>query len=620
MSDKKGFSVGMTVDPAVSFKPLPDHVAFDLCRAYPVSDGNLLLHNTRNGKRAMVTPEVYATLVRCNRFKTLENHTADIIKHNPALKGQQADIRKVLQSMLDSGIMHSAKTACEKLKQNAVNNTGEKEPTAPVVAILTWERPEALERLLESVVTNCNTEDFHRLYVIDDSRKAENISQNQSLVKRFASEVSSPLQYFGRAEQRSLVDELVKQFPEHESSIHFLIEHSRWGDHWTAGLSRNLALLLSCGRRLVMMDDDAICDVYDPPAAKHNITFSDNPREADFFGSEQEWAHLKQPINPDPINRHMRCLGLTFSEALTVLGQEHLKPAGLANATALQLSELQVDSAVMITECGSLGCPGTRNNTWLPVMAPVSLNRMLASVKKTTQALGSRKAWSGRNQPHFAPRSNMSQITGFDNRKMLPPYLPIMRGQDRLFGIMLDFVFPESVVLDYPWAVPHLPLPERRWRDRDLDFTPAGSFPKLFNEKIIEFKSVCPSASPVDRLSALSTWFNDMASANTDTLTSMYIDRRLSLDSELLQRLTALLAKAETAPVNWQNYLRNGIKQLNTDLNRVSREDFELNGQPASLDSDALIAFWKTVWGDFASALKAWPDIRDGAAKIINSM
>jgi hypothetical protein len=272
----------------------------------------------------------------------------------------------------------------------------------------------------------------------------------------------------------------------------------------------------------------------------------------------------------------------------------------------------------MMTECGSLGCPGTKNNTWLPTMAPVSLTRMLTSGEKTTQALGSRKVWSGRSQPHFAPRSNMSQITGFDNRQMLPPYLPIMRGQDRLFGIMLDFIFPESVVLDYPWAVPHLPLPERRWRDRDLDFTPANSFPKLLIEKIVEHKSSCPSASPVDRLSALSTWFNAMASANADSLTSMYIDKRLSLDSELLQTLTALLSKAETTPVNWQNYLRNGIKQLNNDLNRVSRGDFEVSGLPAALDSDALITFWKTVWGEFATALKAWPDIRAGAARITN--
>ena len=619
MTDKTGFSLSMSVDPASSFKPLPDKVVFDLCRAYPVPGGNLLLHNTRNGKRAMVKPEVYASLLLCSQFMTFEEHAAAIIERNPDMQGQQADIRTVLQSMLDSGIMLSAKNISDSYKIKDEHKNGQKENTAPVVAILTWERPQALERLLESIATNCDTGNFHRLYIIDDSRKVENINQNQALIKRFSSTISSRLQYFGRAEQESFVSELVKQLPEHENAIHFLTDPSRWKDHWTAGLTRNLALLLSSGRRLVMIDDDAICDVYNPPHQKHDITFSENPREAVFFGSEQEWAHLQQPINPDPIDRHMQCLGLTFTEALTVLGQNHLKPAGFTNATALQISELQPGSAVLVTECGSFGCPGSKNNAWLPNMAPVSLKRMLASGKKTTQALGSRKVWSGRNQPHFAPRSNMSQITGFDNRRMLPPYLPIMRGQDRLFGNMLDFIFPESVVLDYPWAVPHLPLPDRQWRNKDLDFTPPDSFPKFFVEKIVEYKSSCQSASPVDRLSALSTWFNDLATADTDSLTAMYRDNRLGRDSEILQKLTALLATAETAPVNWQNYLRNGIAQLNSDLNRVSREDFEVRGLPAALESDALITFWKVIWSDFAAALKAWPDIRDVATKIATS-
>ena len=609
----------MSVDPANPFSPLPDKVVFDLCRSYPVPGGNML-HNTRNGKRAMVKPEVYASLLLCGQFKTFEEHAAAIIKRNPGMQGQQADIRKVLQTMLDSGIMLSARSTSDRYKVKVEDKNGEKENTAPVVAILTWERPQALERLLESIATNCETGNFHRLYIIDDSRKVENINQNQALTERFNSRISSPLQYFGRAEQQSLVSELVKQLPEHENAIHFLTDPSRWKDHWTAGLARNLALLLSSGRRLVMIDDDAICDVYNPPEQKHDITFSDDPREAAFFGDGKEWAHLQQPINPDPITRHMQCLGLTFSEALTVLGQNHLKPAGFTNATALQVSELQPDSAVLVTECGSLGCPGTRNNTWLPNMASVSLKRMLASGTKTTQALGSRKVWSGRNQPHFSPRSNMSQITGFDNRRMLPPYLPIMRGQDRLFGNMLDFIFPESVVLDYPWAVPHLPLPDRQWRDRDLDFTPADSFPKFFVEKIVEHKSSCPSASPFDRLLALSTWFNDMATADTDSLTAMYRDSRLGLDSEFLQKLTALLAKAEAAPVNWQNYLRNGIAQLNADLDKVSREDFVVRGLPATLESDALITFWQAVWSEFATALKAWPEIRGVATKIANSL
>jgi len=617
MTDKADFSLDIAVSPSNIFKPLPDWVAFDLCKAYPVPGGNLLLHNTRNGKRAMVKSEVYASLLRCSQFKTLDQHAAHIIELNPGMQGQQTDIRNVLESMLDSGMMISAKEISDKLKRKDDTKV-QSEATSPVVAIITWERPEALQRLLNSIVANCETGNFQCLYVIDDSRKTENINKNKLLVDKFSSEIDAPLHYYGQDEQQALLGGLANRLPEHENAIRFLADQSRWRDQWTSGLARNLALLLSCGHRLVMMDDDTICDVFNPRQPKPDIAFSDEPREADFFETTEDWAPRHQPLNADPVSRHMQCLGLSFSEALGVLGQNHLKPAGFAGATASLTSELQPDSPVLVTECGSLGCPGTGTNTWLPEMAPDSLKRMLASSKTTKNALATRMVWSGRNQPHFAPRSNMSQITGFDNRQLLPPYLPISRGEDRLFGYMLDFIFPTAVTLDYPWAIPHLPMPHQEWQKQDNDFTPGHSFPRFFFEKVMEHKPRCASQSPDKRLIALSAWFEDIAAASDESLVSMYRDSRLRSDSTKIQNLTELLNKTKSAPEDWQDYLRNGLKQLNTDMGLASLKDFPVKGLPWSLEGGELIAFWRGLWADLASALNAWPEIREAAASIIN--
>ncbi len=136
----------------------------------------------------------------------------------------------------------------------------------------------------------------------------------------------------------------------------------------------------------------------------------------------------------------------------------------------------------------------------------------------------------------------------------------------------------------------------------------------FFVEMIIGSKSACLSTRPDERLSGLSGWFNDMASASAKTLTSMYRDSRLRGDSARLKQLTVLLENTDPVPVNWQNYLRNGITQLNADMDLASRENFVVRGLPASMEGDDLIAFWKQVWGDFALALKAWPEIRQAAA------
>jgi hypothetical protein len=617
MAENSSFSFEVSVQQGNGFQPLPDLVAFDLCKAYPVADGKLLLHNHKTGIRSIVMPEVYAALLSCSQLQTMDQHVNNIIAANPGMQGQQADIRSVLQNMLDSGIMISAKKTCESLKQHKETTAVKSRADAPVVAIITWERPQALERLLESILVNCDFGSFHRLYVIDDSRKTENILKNQAVVTAYQQKGLAPLQYFGLDEQQNLMDGLITRLPQHKEDIRFVAEQSIWEGHWTCGRSRNLALLVSCGRRLVVMDDDTICEVHNPPAQKSDISYSDSPRENDFYASDQDWAPLRQPLNPDPVSRHMQCLGLSFSEALGVLGSQHLKPAGLHNATALLISELRPGSPVLITECGSFGCPGSASNAWLPYMSSDSVKKMLASERKTHFALTRRKVWSGRNSPHFAPRANMSQITGLDNTRMLPPYIPITRGEDRVFASTVDFIFPHAVTLDYPWAVPHLPIPERTWTEEDLDFTPKPLFPYAFFEKMLEQKSACLAQSPTDRLAVLAAWFNSLAAASNESLIAMYRDSRLQNDVESLQQLRALLSTAESAPAEWQDYLRNGIEQLERDVDGVSRADFDVNILPTATEHNEPVDFWKDFWRGFASALTAWPQIRKAAVDVM---
>ncbi len=617
MNSKTEFSLDIPVNPGSSFKPLPDHVAFDLCKAYPLPGGNLLLRNSRTGKRAVVMPEVYTALLSCDQFRTMDEQVERIVDGNPGMQGQQADIRAVLQSMLDSGIMLSAKKSCDELKRP----TEQVEPTHgeahPVVVIITWERPAALERLLKSIHTNCDTNKFHKLYVVDDSRQPESIDKNRELVAKFAFDTKNTIQYFGRSEQQSLLKNLCRQLPEHEGAIRFLADQSLWRDHWTSGLARNLALLLSCGHRLIMLDDDTICDVFDPHRPKPDITFSDRPRDADFFASEHEWVSQRMPLNPDPVNRHMQCLGLPFGEALKVLGQNNLKPAGLAGANALQMSELHLESPVLVTECGLFGCPGTNMNTWLPDMAPASIKQMLASRQKTSNALQTRMVWVGRNQPHFSPRPNMSQITGFDNRQDLPPYFPVLRGEDRLFGYLLDFVFPTGVTLDYPWAIPHLPIPKRQWQDADRDFTPGESFPLSFVELIPDNKKSCLADHPAERMAVLAAFFADLAAAPESALVASHREAVLRDTAGQIWHMDNLLNSAEAAPAEWQEYLQDGIEQLGESFTQASQNDLPIKGQPSTLEGAELIAFWRKSWRGFSSALLAWPEIRNAASEIL---
>jgi hypothetical protein len=180
----------------------------------------------------------------------------------------------------------------------------------------------------------------------------------------------------------------------------------------------------------------------------------------------------------------------------------------------------------------------------------------------------------------------------------------------------LDFVMPNGVTLDYPWAVPHLPMPRRAWQAADWDFTPADSFPWFFAKQLLTWKSNCLGAEPETRFDNLATYFHDLAAAPAAALSARHRDHVLSQTSAQLRHLEKLLAEAEKAPTAWKHYLEQGIGQLKDGLDRYSRKELPLKGQPPGLAGKELVGFWRDTWSGFADCLQAWPQIREAAAAL----
>jgi hypothetical protein len=55
---------------------------------------------------------------------------------------------------------------------------------------------------------------------------------------------------------------------------------------------------------------------------------------------------------------------------------------------------------------------------------------------------------------------------GYDNRRLLPPFLPVMQGQDGLFGITLRECFRQGCIGHLPRAIVHAPMRTRKF-DQD---------------------------------------------------------------------------------------------------------------------------------------------------------
>ncbi len=104
----------------------------------------------------------------------------------------------------------------------------------------------------------------------------------------------------------------------------------------------------------------------------------------------------------------------------------------------------------------------------------------------------------------------------------------------------------------------------------------------------------------------------DMAERDHDALVAHYHDYLLDLQAFSYSRLKKFRAQSEGAPQAWIDYLDDAIARLDTEI-VAQLKDRELTGYPKYLKGKKLTAFWQNYWNDFATAMKAWPEIRMAA-------
>lgn len=566
MSDTTEFDLDLTLNQPLSHEQPVELFAFDDCKTYRLPERKLLIRNPNNGKSAVIMPEVLTALAQCTKFASLDDHITNVTRAIPQLKEHPDQVRQVLGNMIRDGMMISAQSLCDAFNSVRV----EDDPIAgepAVVAIITCDRPEAIERLLNSVAENGDPAGFARLYLIDDSRKKESIERNRALVEAFNADSSIDTVYFGRERQRELMGEMINSTPEHEESIRFLIDFERWKDEWTGGLARNYALLLSRGKRLVMLDDDVLFQVYEPQPRPKGINLRDEIREAEFFDQIGNWPGLKLRTELDPVKAHLYCLGLPLRQAMKRLDVSALIPEHLLGCTVAEIRRLKPGSPVLVTQCGSLGDPGIGSNTWIIELTGESRDKMLASEESVARAIRNDNAWIGRKQPHIAPRSNMSAITGLDNRQALPPYFPIERSEDRLFGIMLGAMFPYAAALDYPWAAPHLAVEKR---DRNLK-SPSQSSQKSIVGIVADL-----IAQPAAFAVPPGMFFETVSTMDEEQISELLDDSALQTLSNDLSDFGAAAQKSGGQPEQWSEFLQGEIKRVEEQLT------LRLQSQPES--------------------------------------
>jgi len=304
------------------------------------------------------------------------------------------------------------------------------------LAIPTRDRPDSLNRCLRSYLANLRRYGRDcRIVIADDSTVESSRRQNFELVQSLARSSSIPLQYFGEAERNAYAAEFthIGISPE---TIHFAIRgHLQNGVSGGAGAPRNFLQLIAADEAFASVDDDTECAFARPAEFAVHIEEKDDysdPAAMIVYTSRENLLRSVPLVELDFLSAHEQLLNRNF---------------GIPEAQVL------VTLFGIVGDCG-WGSPSRYFHYQ---------NQLSASSADWSTVITKRDMLRATHSYSVTAGAEMLMTTAYavSGQTILPPFSPVGRGSDLVFGKLLKLLHPSALFGHLPWGVLHSPVSPR---------------------------------------------------------------------------------------------------------------------------------------------------------------
>jgi FkbM family methyltransferase len=456
----------------------------------PIGDNlHAVFPDKANGPQILETNEL-ALLQSCESFGTLQEHArewlfAKLISSAPApirkllswlrangnqdnalSHSQREHAESQLNSLLNRGYLLSEQDILEtSMFRSRLNGSSTSIVQIGSVGILTRHRPESLKSCIDSYIrhaqTHCRSVCFD---VMDDSTDMDMLTNNRQALSSLADQHTTTILYADHEHKTHFVQTLVKRYDLPTDVVSFaLFDTERCG--YTGGANGNALLLHTAGNATLSSDDDMICGPASLPECTDGLMFdTGNAWMQYWFFPDRDSAvqSVKANSSCDLLTAHERLLGKTLTECISATAPGRVR-FGLINNSLFQ-GLRSGEGRVTVTFPGLVGDSGAHTPLGLLFLHGASRERLLQSDSLYRSACRSREVLRAVNQPTITHSSwFMSGTVGLDNRELLPPFMPVMRNYDGVFGALLNKCFMHSFQGHLPQTVLHNPPDKRRF-------------------------------------------------------------------------------------------------------------------------------------------------------------
>lgn len=577
-------------------------------RRYALGNGREIAYSPSTGEVRVLSSHAGALLTACAGLRTNTQHL-DHLCTKLRLPGEmRGSISSLLAELEQSELLLPATRLYRDQVGTEQRQIGTDEcPSMTSVGIVTAGRELMMERCLGSFLQYSATRRPHVSFtIVDDSPDAEVRNARRRYLAALARQTRANISYAGAEEKQDFVEHLAAQGIPSVISRFGLLDTEHCGH--SAGANRNALLLGHAGEAFFQVDDDIVCQVTQPEGVqdKWRFTCDGNPNRFWYFEHAGMARRGLTESDVDLLMAHEQMLGrsLTHCFANAPISENATLSDNILDLALTGRGRISITQNGLVGDCGFGSC-----SPYLFFRG--GLREDLHSCEKTYRlATASREIRQTVLEPTVSDGAFcMSYALGIDNRQMLPPFFPVRRNGDSVFGTLVRACVPESLFAHVPVQLVHDPPQPRQYR------WPVWKLPEreLANIVIQLIRSfpMGPVTESSRRISMLGCYMVDVSAVDTTTFRRFLCQQALVSAAALSFEIHRLLKDYERQPSYWSADCDRYIEDLEA---MVGHPDVGIPGDLSATRSatEAVMLVQKLV-RKFGELLIAWSSMVEAA-------
>lgn len=542
----------------------------------------------------------------CREFRTRDHHAVDLTFKFGIPAEHFDSLRNMISQLANLGLMVSGKDLLKEIAASCRHDA----PPISTIGFVTCNRPHALSRSVESAIDNTIRNGRDPEFVVMDDSDDRNGEWNKEAIQALTDAAYVDLLYAGRAEKEEYARLLTSRSLASPEVVRFALFDPEGCNH-TIGANRNALLLDTAGCLILSLDDDVMCQTLNSPTPGAGVRLSSRHWQDFWFYPDRESAlHEAQFVERDILAAHEAFLGRGIGD---VICDQQAEIDGADIGAQLLRSKISGNGKILVTMPGIVGDSGMAYSWPFLTARGETHCRLNASESSFRSALASKEVLKVSDRPTFDVSGLcMTTIIGLDNRDLLPPFMPVYRNEDGIFGAILAKCFDEEYSVHLPWAALHD-------AETGRDYWPTSAF---FPPHICDVLPTCIDAhakpvsrSRVRRLESLGQYLSDLGALPFPEFEQLMRVFALQQLSRLIVKLENALQEHLDAPGYWTE----GVKQTIEVFQKAISNPASAEGSDGIKKQDDHQRLSQRLVRQYGELLCAWPALVDCAKDLRKS-